>query len=73
MLIRADVSWESLGTRHADAAMDQNDGGPGEPSTEAQTVKARAERDAKQTGRHKKVCLTDLVRIERNRYAVSLG
>jgi transposase len=59
-LIRADVSWESLGTRHADTAMVQNDGGPNEPNTEARAAKARAERDAKQTGRHKKVCLTDL-------------
>ena len=27
-LIRADVSWESLGLRHADAAMAQSDGDP---------------------------------------------
>lgn len=58
-LIRADVAWESLGARHADAVMAQ-DGGS-EADHEAATVAARprAERDGKQTGRHKKVCLTD--------------
>ena len=59
-LIRADVSWESLGIRHADAAMVQSDGDrSGETGVEAELVKARTERDRKQSGRHKKVCLTD--------------
>ena len=60
-LIRADVSWESLGVRHADAALAQIDGTPpNEARTKTQTAKARKERDGKQSGRHKKVCLTDL-------------
>jgi len=59
-LIRADVSWESLGLRHADAAMAQDDCAPsGDTGAKDQAVKARAEREGKQTGRHKKVCLTD--------------
>ena len=59
-LIRADVSWESLGVRHADASMGQDDGvAPSEASTKAQTAKTRKERDSKQSGRHKKICLTD--------------
>jgi len=59
-LIRADVSWESLGVRHADAAMAQGDGDPpNETGVTAQAAKARAERDGKQSGRHKKICVTD--------------
>ena len=58
-LIRADVSWESLGTRHVDASVALNEGEPNEPGAKAEAAKARAERDGKQTGRHKKVCLTD--------------
>lgn len=58
-LIRADVSWESLGTRHADASVAQNDGEPSEPGAKTRAAKVRAERDGKQTGRHKKICLTD--------------
>lgn len=59
-LIRADVSWESLGVRHAEAAMAQDGDGPsGEPEAKAQTAQTRAERNGKQSGRHKKVCLTD--------------
>ena len=59
-LIRADVSWESLGIRHADAAMVQGDGDPpSEIEAKAELTKTRAERDGKQNGRHKKVCLTD--------------
>src|ERR1700712_12090 len=47
-LIRADVSWESLGLRHADAAMAQDgDEAPSETGAKAQTAKARAERDGK--------------------------
>lgn len=59
-LIRADVSWESLGVRHAEAAMAQ-DGNvtSDEPEPKARTASVRAERDGKQSGRHKKVCLTD--------------
>ena len=59
-LIRADVSWESLGIRHADAAMAQGDGDPSSHTgAKVDLGKARAERDGKQSGRHKKVCLTD--------------
>ena len=40
-LIRADVSWESLGTRHADAASVQNGGGgPDEPSSEVRAARS---------------------------------
>ena len=59
-LIRADVSWDSLGVRHADAVVAENDASVaknGEDDVEVE--KRRAERDGKQTGRHKKVCLTD--------------
>jgi IS5 family transposase len=59
-LIPADVSWESLAVRHADAAMAQEDDGPSsETRTKARSAETRAERDGKQSGRHKKVCLTD--------------
>ena len=59
-LIRADVSWESLGIRHADAAMAQGGGEPADVlQSTADLAKARAERNGKQSGRHKKVCLTD--------------
>ncbi len=58
-LIRADVSWESLGVQHADASVAQNDGEPVAPNARDQTAKAHAERHGKQTGRHKKICLTD--------------
>ncbi len=59
-LIRADVSWESLGVRHASAAMAQDDGDPSSKTgAKAQSAEARAERDGKQSGRYKKVCLTD--------------
>ena len=59
-LIRADVSWESLGIKHADAAMAQDGGGPSNVSAStADLAKARAERNGKQSGRHKKVCLMD--------------
>jgi transposase len=46
-LIRADVSWESLAVRHADAVVEANDDG------------VTAERDSRKTGKHKKVCVTD--------------
>ena len=60
-LIRADVSWESLGVRHADAAMAQDGGDASNVSgSTADPAKARAERNGKQSGRHKKVYLTDL-------------
>ena len=59
-LIRADVSWESLGVRHADAAMAQDGEDPSNVSgSTADLAKAHAERNGKQSGRHKKVCLTD--------------
>ena len=57
-LIRADVAWESLGVRHADAVLAQDDAGGGEPDA-ARAAKRKAERDGKQTGKYKKVCLTD--------------
>jgi transposase len=47
-LIRADVSWDSLAVRHADAVTEAN-----EDDADA------AERNRRQTGRHKKVCTTD--------------
>lgn len=57
-LIRADVSWESLGVRHADAVMAENtDADPAEDA--AASEKLWGERNSKQTGRHKKVCRTD--------------
>jgi transposase len=59
-LIRADVSWDSLGLQHADAMLAEDDiraTKPGEDDGEA--MKRRVERDGKQTGRHKKICLTD--------------
>jgi hypothetical protein len=48
-LIRADVAWESLGERHADAVMARD--GESEADHEAATVAARprAERDGKRT------------------------
>jgi transposase len=59
-LIRADVSWEGLGVGHADAAMAQGDGSlPGEATANVDAVKDRTDRDRKQSGRHKKICLTD--------------
>ena len=59
-LIRADVAWESLGVRHAEAVLAQNaEGADAEAPDTAPAAKLRAERDGKQTGRHKKVCLTD--------------
>lgn len=56
-LIRADVSWESLGVRHADSVLAQNDAGASDD--EATATKLQTERDGKQTGKHKKICLTD--------------
>ena len=47
-LIRANVSWESLAVRHADAVAEANE-------DDADV----AERTSRQTGRHKKVCTTD--------------
>jgi transposase len=62
-LIRADVAWESLGERHADAVLAQDDEAETQPPPHgketAGTTRRRAERDGKQTGRYKKVCLTD--------------
>jgi transposase len=59
-LIRADVAWESLGVQHADAVLAQDADGAADPeATTAEADKRRAERDGKQSGKHKKVCLTD--------------
>jgi transposase len=44
-LIRADVSWESLAVRHADAV--------------AQANEDDAERNSRETGKYKKICTTD--------------
>jgi Transposase DDE domain len=49
-LIRANVSWESLARRHVEAVAQAN--GPAPPADETK-MKGR------QTGRYKKVCLTD--------------
>jgi transposase len=62
-LIRADVAWESLGERHADAVLAQDETGLApakdcEPEA-VRTAKRKAARDGKQTGKYKKVCLTD--------------
>ncbi len=63
MATRADVAWESLGERHADAVLAQDDEAELQPSSHgketAQTARRRAARDEKQTGRYKKACLTD--------------
>jgi transposase len=53
-LIRADVAWESLGQRHADTVLAQDD--EVMPQSSADLLR---QRDGKQTGRYKKVCLTD--------------
>jgi len=53
-LIRADVAWESLGERHADAVLAQGDENVPQAGEDA-----TRQRDGKQTGRYKKVCLTD--------------
>jgi len=63
-LIRADVAWESLGQQHADAVLAQDgkaDAGAGAATADPQAGEARrrAERDGKQSGKYKKVCLTD--------------
>jgi transposase len=60
-LIRADVAWESLGLQHVDEVLAQNgDHQSCDPETVAsESAKHLAERDGKQSGKHKKVCLTD--------------
>jgi transposase len=59
-LIRPDVAWESLGERHADAVFAQDGEPESQPSPHSEeTARRRAERDGKQTGRYKKICLTD--------------
>ena len=52
-LIRADVAWESLAVRHVEALADANGDSAADPEG------ARRLRDTKQTGKFKKVCLTD--------------
>lgn len=56
-LIRADVAWESLGLRHADAVLAQDGSALAQPGSDA--ARQQTERDGKQTGRYKKICLTD--------------
>jgi hypothetical protein len=59
-LIRADVAWESLGEQHADAVLAQDADETADPDAAAvAAAKQRSERDGKQSGKHKKVCLTD--------------
>ena len=59
-LIRADVSWESLGGQHADALLAQDGSGAAEQSDMPSDVERRRQkRDGKQTGRYKKVSRTD--------------
>ncbi len=58
-LIRADVSWESLGEQHADAVLAQGDADASSTSAKPSSAEQRQERDGKQSGRYKKVCLTD--------------
>lgn len=48
-LIRADVSWESLAVRHVDAVGTEN----------GDTEATAAERASRQSGKYKKVCVTD--------------
>jgi transposase len=57
-LIRADVSWESLAVRHADAVLAANEDEDAATAAEA-AAKFKAEREGKQSGRHKKICVTD--------------
>lgn len=59
-LIRADVAWESLGRQHADAVLAQNGTDLADPEAVAATeAKLQAERNGRQSGKHKKICLTD--------------
>ncbi len=66
-LIRADVAWESLATRHVEAMADANgdgrdrddDGGESAGGDDGGTAAQQARRHSKKTGRFKKVCLTD--------------
>src|SRR3712207_45432 len=61
-LIRADVAWESLGERHADAVLAQGEARPAPAEdgvVDIAAAKRRAERDGKQAGKYKKACLTD--------------
>ena len=62
-LIRADVAWESLGIQHANDVLAQDGDSPVAARTDERAAvtagKRRAERDGKQTGRYKKICLTD--------------
>jgi hypothetical protein len=50
-LIRADVSWEGLAVRHVDAVADAND--------RSDDDEAMARKKNRQSGRYKKVCITD--------------
>jgi IS5 family transposase len=50
-LIRADVSWEGLAVSHVDAVADAND--------RSDDDEAMARKKNRQSGRYKKVCITD--------------
>lgn len=56
-LIRADVSWESLAVRHAEAVAEANGDGAAKVGTTPEIEHAL--RHSKKTGRFKKVCVTD--------------
>lgn len=59
-LIRADVAWESLGRQHADTVLTQNATDALDPEAVAtEAAKLQAERTGRQSGKHKKICLTD--------------
>jgi transposase len=59
-LIRADVAWDSLGVQHADAVLAQDGSDTLDTAAVvAEAAERRAERDGKQSGKHKKICLTD--------------
>ena len=60
-LIRADVAWESLGERHVQVVLTENGDNARSAGTDdaAENSKRRVERNGKQTGRYKKICLTD--------------
>jgi Transposase DDE domain len=55
-LIRADAAWESLGEQQADALVAQDADEVADPDAIAVAV---AKQDGEQSGKHKKICLTD--------------
>ena len=59
-LIRADVSWESLGGQHADAVLAHDAADTADqPGMPSEVERRQRERDGKQTGRYKKRSRTD--------------